>query len=167
MVLSSLYTENAPEAVLHLTQICSNPIHVADALIGVIALRLARKLCQHCREPYHPTREEFDDMVNEYGREPFAASGIQYDAELTLYQPMGCNRCFNTGYAGRVGIHELMVATPRIKSLIREFLTGEMIFERAVNDGMLTLMQDGILKVIQGLTDMSEIRKVCRGSNLT
>jgi type II secretory ATPase GspE/PulE/Tfp pilus assembly ATPase PilB-like protein len=166
-VLSSLYTGSAPETVLHLTNIGLDPIHVSDALIGVIALRLARKLCHHCREPYHPSREEFDEMVNEYGREQFSATGIQYDDELTLYQPIGCDRCFNTGYLGRIGIHELMVATPQIKSLIRDFLTTEMIFEQAAKDGMLTLMQDGILKVFQGLTDMSEIRNVCMDSNLS
>lgn len=161
MVLSSLYTGSAAETALRLTNIGLDPIHVADALHGIIALRLARKLCHHCREPYHPTKEEFDEMVKEYGKQQFAATGIQYDAELTLYQPIGCDRCFNTGYLGRVGIHEVMVATPQIKSLIREFLTTEMILKQAVEDGMLTLLQDGILKVFQGLTDISEIRNVC------
>jgi type II secretory ATPase GspE/PulE/Tfp pilus assembly ATPase PilB-like protein len=166
-ILSSLYTSSAPETVLHLTNMGLDPVHVSDALLGVIALRLARKLCQHCREPYHPTREEFDEMVNEYGREQFGATGIQYDDELTLYEPIGCDRCFNTGYLGRISIHELMKATPQIKSLIRDFLTFEMILEQAVEDGMLTLMQDGILKLFQGLTDMSEIKNVCKDSNLS
>jgi type II secretory ATPase GspE/PulE/Tfp pilus assembly ATPase PilB-like protein len=163
MVLSSLYTGRAPETILRLIDIGLDPTHVSDALRGVIAMRLARKLCHLCREPYHPSREEFDEMVNDYGREQFTATGIEYDDKLTLFRPIGCDRCFNIGYIGRIGIHELLEITPEIKSMINEHVPTEWIFEQAVRDGMSTLMQDGILKVFQGITDLDEVRRVCMG----
>ena len=100
-------------------------------------------------------------MVAEYGKKYFAASGIEYDADMMLYQGGGCENCSGTGYRGRMGIHELMEGTPKIKLMIKKQANTEQIFEQAMKEGMSTLKQDGIMKMFQGQTDMAEVRRVC------
>ena len=125
------------------------------------AQRLTRRLCKNCRKEYHPSTEEFEEIVAEYGREKFKATNIEYTPELTLYRPVGCETCSGTGYKGRMGIHELMEGTPEIKRLIKKQASSEDLFTQAEKDGMTTLKQDGIQKVFQGLTDINEVRRVC------
>ena len=88
------------------------------------------------------------------------ATGIAYDPDRTLYRTVGCDTCSGTGYSGRMAIHELMEGTADIKLMIKNQANTEKIFRQAAKDGMTTLKQDGILKVLQGLTDMAEIRRV-------
>lgn len=161
LVFSTLHTNSAPETVTRLLDMGLNAINFSDAFLGVLAQRLARKLCLNCRREYHPSEEEFQEIVSEYGREKFEVAGIGYTPELKLYRPGGCEKCSGTGYKGRMGIHELIEGTPRIKRLIKKQATTEEIFQQAAKDGTATLKQDGIHKVLLGLTDINEIRRVC------
>jgi len=160
LVFSTLHTNSAPETVTRLLDMGLNALNFSDAFLGVMAQRLVRRLCTKCREEYHPTEEEFGDIVNYFGKEHFERTGIEYTSDLTLYRTRGCEACSN-GYKDRLGIHELMDGTPEIKRMIKRAETTELLFEQAVKDGMNTLKQDGILKVFQGLTDISEVRRVC------
>ncbi len=161
LVFSTLHTNSAPETITRLLDMGINPLNFADSLLGVLAQRLVRRLCKDCREPYHPDEEEFKSLVMEYGKEFFKNTGITYSKELVLYRPKGCNKCMNTGYRGRMGIHELMEGTATIKRLIKKEAETETIRDAALKEGMTTLKQDGILKVLSGETDMDEVRRVC------
>ncbi|MBW1701500.1 MAG: type II/IV secretion system protein [Deltaproteobacteria bacterium] len=162
LVFSTLHTNSAPETVIRLLDMGLNPLNFSDAFLGVLAQRLVRRVCKKCREEYHPSREEFDEIVSDYGSDHFAATGIEYSSDLTLYRPgRGCETCSGTGYKGRLGIHELMEGTDEIKRMIKKQASSEMLFKQTVEEGMTTLKQDGIMKVFQGLTDVSEVRRVC------
>lgn len=162
LVFSTLHTNSAPETVIRLLDMGLNPLNFSDAFLGVLAQRLVRRVCKKCREEYHPSIEEFDEIVSDYGSDHFAATGIEYSRDLTLYRPgRGCATCSGTGYKGRLGIHELMEGTDEIKRMIKKQASSEMLFEQAVEEEMTTLKQDGIMKVFQGLTDISEVRRVC------
>ena len=109
-----------------------------------------------------PTEEEYDELVREYGEEDFKKNlDLPYSDELTLYKPEGCDICNNTGYRGRMAIHELLVGTDEMKKLIQVQSTMEDLREQAVIDGMTTLKQDGIQKVFGGGCDLLQVRKVC------
>lgn len=161
LVLSTLHTNSAPETVTRLLDMGLNPLNFSDALLGVLAQRLVRRLCPNCRQKYHPSQEEFEDIETAYGREAFADLGIEYTSDLILYQRSGCDACSGTGYKGRMGIHELLEGTPAIKKLIKKEAPTDDIFAQAVKEGMTTLKQDGIIKVLSGLTDMAEVQRVC------
>ncbi len=161
LVFSTLHTNNAPETITRLLDMGLNPLNFSDAFLCVLAQRLVRKLCTKCRQAYHPSLDEFDDLVAEYGAERFKNSGIKYSPDLTLYRAAGCDECSGSGYKGRMGIHELMEGTPRIKKMIKKQASSEELFLQAANEGMDTLKQDGIMKVFSGLTDFTEIRRVC------
>jgi type II secretory ATPase GspE/PulE/Tfp pilus assembly ATPase PilB-like protein len=128
-----------------------------------MAQRLVRRLCPKCRKEYHPTKEEFEDIIFDFGEEQFKKTGIEYTSDFTLHKPGGCDMCSGTGYKGRLGIHELMEGTPDIKRMIKKQSNSEELFLQAMDDGMTTLRQDGILKAVNGLTDISEVRRVCVG----
>ena len=161
LVFSTLHTNSAPETVTRLLDMGLNPLNFSDAFLGVLAQRLSRTLCAECREEYPLTRDEFEMIAAEYGEDHFCKTGIEYDPDMSIYRHVGCDACSNTGYRGRMGIHELMDGTPAIKLMIKNQATTEDIFKQAMEDGMTTLKQDGILKVFQGLTDMEELRRVC------
>jgi type II secretory ATPase GspE/PulE/Tfp pilus assembly ATPase PilB-like protein len=161
LVFSTLHTNSAPETITRLLDMGLNPLNFSDAFLGVMAQRLTRRLCTNCREEYPVTEDDFEVLISEYGKKHFAASGIEYDSDMTLYKARGCESCSGTGYRGRMGIHELMEGTPQIKLMIKKQANTEQIFERAMDDGMSTLKQDGIMKVFQGQTDMAEVRRVC------
>ena len=161
LVFSTLHTNSAPETITRLLDMGLNPLNFSDAFLGVLAQRLVRRLCKKCRKAYNPSKEDFQDIVDDYGIEYFETTGIEYSSDLTLYKPAGCDACSGTGYKGRLGIHELMEGTAEIKKLIKKQATTDIIFKQAMEQGMTTLKQDGILKVFQGITDISEIRRVC------
>jgi type II secretory ATPase GspE/PulE/Tfp pilus assembly ATPase PilB-like protein len=163
LVLSTLHTNSAPETITRLLDMGLNPLNFSDAFLGVMAQRLVRRLCPKCRKEYHPTKEEFEDLVLDYGEEQFKKTGIEYTGDFKLFKPSGCDACSGTGYKGRLGIHELMEGTPGIKRMIKKQANSEELFSQAMDDGMMTLRQDGILKAIDGLTDISEVRRVCVG----
>ena len=125
-----------------------------------IQQRLAAALCDHCRKMYKPQDAELDELIEEYGREAFAGTGISRES-IVLAKPVGCNHCHGTGYRGRLGIHELLDCGDAMKSLIRKKGETDSVRELSVAQGMTSLKQDGILKVMQGLTEIHEIRRVC------
>ncbi|MCK9229108.1 MAG: Flp pilus assembly complex ATPase component TadA [Syntrophales bacterium] len=161
LVFSTLHTNSAPETVVRLLDMGIDPLNFADSLLGILAQRLVRTLCKACREPYHPTREECDELAENYGEELFAMLNVPHGDDLTLNRAKGCTVCDGTGYRGRMGIHELLVATPEIKDIIQKQGTAENIRTKAVEQGMRTLLQDGIEKVLRGVTDFIQVRRVC------
>jgi type II secretory ATPase GspE/PulE/Tfp pilus assembly ATPase PilB-like protein len=160
LVFSTLHTNSATETVTRLLDMGMDPFNFADALLGVLAQRLVRTLCNDCKEKYHPTREEFDALARAYEGD-FDALGYPYNDDFFLYKPKGCNKCGNIGYRGRTGIHELLVGTDELKSLIQGRAKMEELRAQALKDGMTTLMQDGIRKTLLGETDLIQVRKVC------
>lgn len=161
LVLSTLHTNSAPETITRLLDMGLNPLNFSDAFLGVLAQRLVRRLCKKCREKYHPTVEEFNDIVNLYGKEYFSKTGITYSEDLSIYRAIGCDDCSGTGYRGRLAIHELMDGTKEIKHMIKKQSNTAEFFVKASEEGMTTLVQDGILKAFEGLTDVTEVRRVC------
>jgi type II secretory ATPase GspE/PulE/Tfp pilus assembly ATPase PilB-like protein len=161
LVLSTLHTNSAPETITRLLDMDIDPFNFADALLGIMAQRLARTLCKDCKEEYHPTQEEFAELMQDYGLEHWDTLGIKYSPGFRLYRPKGCARCGNTGYKGRMGIHELLVGTDEMKRKIQRRETIEELRKQAMHDGMTTLLQDGIQKVVQGHTDFKQVRAVC------
>ena len=161
LVFSTLHTNSAPETITRLLDMGLNPLNFSDAFLGVLAQRLTRKLCPKCRQEYPVSMDEFETLISDYGKNYFDKTGIEYDTEMVLHQANGCEKCSSTGYRGRMGIHELMEGTPEVKLMIKNQASTETILEQAMKEGMSTLKQDGILKVIQGITDMAEVRRVC------
>jgi type II secretory ATPase GspE/PulE/Tfp pilus assembly ATPase PilB-like protein len=160
LVFSTLHTNSAPETITRLLDMGMDPFNFADALLGVLAQRLVRTLCNVCKEKYHPDRDEFDAVVRAYEGN-FDALGFEYNKDFFLYRPKGCPLCSNSGYRGRTGIHELIVGTDDLKSLVQSRAKMEELRAQAIKDGMTTLMQDGIRKVCLGLTDLIQVRRVC------
>ncbi|MFO7709515.1 MAG: ATPase, T2SS/T4P/T4SS family [Desulfobacterales bacterium] len=161
LVFSTLHTNSAPETVTRLLDMGLNALNFSDAFLGVLAQRLTRRLCGNCRKEYTLSRDEFEELQADYGQQWFPATGIDYSENIKLFKPVGCESCSGTGYRGRMGIHELMEGTPEIKLMIKKQANTEEMFKVAMQQGMSTLKQDGIMKVFQGITDISEVRRVC------
>jgi len=161
LVFSTLHTNSAPETLTRLLGMGMDPFNFADALIGVLAQRLGRRLCSNCKEQYEPEKEEMDALIEEYGENPVYP--LTYDSfkDATLFKAVGCKKCENKGYKGRLGIHELLINNDEIRKLIQEKSPVFEIFNAAKRNGMMTLKQDGIQKVLKGYTDIYQIRAVC------
>ena len=180
LVFATLHTNSAPESVIRLLDMGMDPFNFSDALLGVLAQRLAKRLC-HCKQAYVASEHEINALLAEYCEElkniarykenPDAAIAeiraqwlAQYggdDGRITLYKPIGCDDCAGTGFSGRVALHELMTATDALKKDIQERARVADMLVTALNDGMRTLKQDGIEKVLQGITDIHQVRVVC------
>jgi type II secretory ATPase GspE/PulE/Tfp pilus assembly ATPase PilB-like protein len=161
LVFSTLHTNSAPETVTRLLDMGLNPLNFSDAFVGVLAQRLVRKLCQECRETYHPSAEEVEEIILDYGKNHFEAAQIKLTKSTTLYRAIGCEACSGSGYKGRVGIFELMEGSAEIKRMVKKQASTELLLEQAMTEGMTTLKQDAVMKVLQGVTDISEVRRVC------
>ncbi|MBN1381742.1 MAG: GspE/PulE family protein [Deltaproteobacteria bacterium] len=161
LVFSTLHTNSAPETIVRLLDMGIDPLNFADALLAILAQRLVRTLCKNCKETYHPTIEEYNEIAESYGRESFEKLDIPYNDDLKLYRPKGCSACDKTGYKGRMGVHELLVGTDEIKRLIQKHATVEEMRNVAIAEGMTTLLQDGIMKCFDGYTDFRQVRRVC------
>jgi type II secretory ATPase GspE/PulE/Tfp pilus assembly ATPase PilB-like protein len=163
LVLSTLHTNTAPETVVRLIEMGMDPFNFADALLGIIAQRLARRLCEKCKEPYHPDQQTYDELVRIYDAQWFRQHGeTSYSPDLRLMRKVGCDICNGSGYKGRVAIHEILLATDEIKKAIRRKAAADELKIMAIKDGMRTLIMDGIRKVFLGITDIEEILQVCR-----
>ncbi|MBT4819329.1 MAG: type II/IV secretion system protein, partial [Lentisphaerae bacterium] len=156
LVLSTLHTNSAAETLTRLVDIGIDAISFSDALIGVLAQRLVRRLCSSCRERYTPTPDELDVFVTAYGEEHFDELGISRDS-VELYRAVGCGECRGTGYSGRLGIHELLVGSTAIKEMVIQGAPASDLREAAISEGMRTLRQDGLAKVLKGDTDLHQI----------
>ncbi len=159
LVFSTLHTNSAAETVTRLLDLGIDPVSFSDALRGVLAQRLVRTLCADCKEAYTPDAEAWKLIRRYYGEERFAELGVD-PASHRLYRARGCARCNGTGYRGRTGIHELLVSSPAMRDLIYRKATAAEIERLAMEEGMRTLMQDGIAKMLQGQTDLEQVRKV-------
>ncbi len=160
LVFSTLHTNSAPETIIRLLEMGLDPYSFSDSLVCVLAQRLARRLCLDCRDSFHPSEAEYEELVDEYGRTEFANTGLGY-ADIGMFRAVGCERCSHTGYRGRLGIHEVLECTNAVKSLIKRRADTDLVRDQASRDGMTTLKQDGIRKVLLGLTDIHEVRRVC------
>ena len=158
LVLSTLHTNSAVETVVRLLDLGINPFNFADALLGVLAQRLVKRLCPDCRRPHRPTRRDWDEMAEAFGAEELEAHGYRWSESLELYESRGCDRCDGKGYRGRIAIHELLLGTDAIKRRIQKGARVPKILARAKQEGMTTLVQDGILKVLQGVTDYRQVK---------
>jgi len=162
LVFSTLHTNSAPESITRLLDMGMDPFNFADAILCILAQRLVRTLCKSCKQSYHPSQQEYDEIVREYGNESFEKNlNIPNNDDLMFYKPGGCDACNNTGYRGRMGLHELLMGTDEMKRLIQSMGKMEELREQAIKDGMTTLKQDGIEKVFKGNTDFMQVRKVC------
>jgi len=179
LVFSTLHTNSAPESITRLLDMGMDPFNFADALLGILAQRLAKKLCD-CKESYVPDAEELRLFVAEYADELRHSAAWKTDSEgetrrlieswhkaydqdgqLRFYRHVGCDKCNKTGYKGRIGLHELLIASDDIKKLIQERARVAEIFAAAVEGGMRTLKMDGMEKIMLGLTDIKMVRQVC------
>jgi type II secretory ATPase GspE/PulE/Tfp pilus assembly ATPase PilB-like protein len=136
-----------------------DPFNFADALLGIMAQRLIRTFCKECKEGYSPDKAEYDDLAETYGNEFWPELNAPF-GQLQLFRPKGCTKC-SGGYKGRLGIHELLVATDEMKRLIQKKASVETMRGQALKDGMRTLLQDGLAKAVRGLTDAKQVRAVC------
>jgi len=171
LVLSTLHTNSAPECIVRLLDLGMDPFNFADALLGILAQRLTRRLCPACKEAYIPTSANFDELLREYCVETsLDAAKVMNgwrerytgrDGKITLYRARGCDRCDRTGYQGRMGLYELLVGDATVKRLVQSRAPVVDVKSAAVAAGMRTLKQDGIDKILQGLTDMVQVRAVC------
>jgi type II secretory ATPase GspE/PulE/Tfp pilus assembly ATPase PilB-like protein len=180
LVFATLHTNSAPESVVRLLDMGMDPFNFADALLGILAQRLTKRLCE-CKQPYQASLDEMQLLVQEYSeelkntaawqRDPQASEQAVLDGwqqayadgqrQFTLYRPCGCDKCNGTGYKGRLGLHELMLGSDAVKKNIQERARVADIVATALDEGMRTLKQDGIEKVLLGLTDMHQVRAVC------
>ena len=171
LVLSTLHTNSAAESIVRLLDLGMDPFNFADALLGVLAERLARRLCPHCKSGYTPTAAELEELALQYCNETAADTSKQLkawskshggaDGKITLFRASGCEHCDKTGYQGRVGIYELLVSDSATKRLLQTKAPVAEVKRAALAAGMLTLRQDGIEKVLQGVTDLQQISAVC------
>ena len=178
-VFSTLHTNSAPESITRLLDMGMDPFNFADALLGILAQRLAKKLCD-CKQAYTPDAPEIKAFVREYAEELRHTDAWKADpggeaqrllddwrrqfgqqGQFMLYRAVGCDKCGQSGYKGRIGLHELMVADDELKKLIQERARVAELFSSAVNSGMRTLKMDGMEKVLMGLTDLKMVRSVC------
>jgi type II secretory ATPase GspE/PulE/Tfp pilus assembly ATPase PilB-like protein len=161
LVFTTLHTNSAVETVTRLLEMGMDPFNFADALLGVLAQRLCKTICKDCKETYQPTREEFDELAHGYGgSEVFERLGRPYGQDFVLYRGKGCDACKGTGYKGRTGLHELLIGTDRIKRMIQKRATAEELLKIGQQDGMTTLVQDGVEKILQGWTDFKQVKAV-------
>jgi type II secretory ATPase GspE/PulE/Tfp pilus assembly ATPase PilB-like protein len=172
LVLSTLHTNSAPETVTRLLDMGMDPFNFADSLLGVLAQRLVRRLCTHCISSRPLTPEEIDELVSDYlnayavkaspsDREGVVASWERRharDGRLMSFSSAGCKQCKDTGFRGRVGIHELMLMSKGLRRLVQGGARAEEIQQAALREGMRTLRQDGIAKVLSGQTTIDEVR---------
>jgi hemerythrin-like metal-binding protein len=171
LVFSTLHTNSAAESVVRLLDLGMDRFSFSDALLGILAQRLIKRLCEHCKAAYVPARDEIAGLLLEYCADtPLKPADVmrlwrtahgQGDDEFTLYKPAGCTLCHQTGYTQRVALRELLTASLRITRLIQTAATVEELRNAAIEEGMRTLKQDGIEKVLQGQTDIHQVRAVC------
>jgi type II secretory ATPase GspE/PulE/Tfp pilus assembly ATPase PilB-like protein len=161
LVLSTLHTNNAPETIVRLLDLGLDPFAFSDSLQCILSQRLVRTLCSVCREAYHPDRREFDHLAGHYGENFDSDTGISYTPDLTLYRAKGCRDCNRTGYRGRQAIFELLISSDEIKQLIVGRQAAASLRRTAMAGGMKTLLQNGIMKVARGETDLAEVLRVC------
>src|SRR5438477_1169218 len=180
LVFATLHTNSAPESITRLLDMGMDPFNFSDALLGVLAQRLAKRLCS-CKQAYVPEPAELTSFLREYCEElmntprfradPKGAMQAVYKewvrtygsdrGQLTFYKPVGCDKCGGSGFKGRCGLHELLIATDKLKKLVQEHARVAEMLAQCLDDGMRTLKQDGMETCLTGITHMKEVRAVC------
>jgi type II secretory ATPase GspE/PulE/Tfp pilus assembly ATPase PilB-like protein len=180
LVFATLHTNSAPESIIRLLDMGMDPFNFSDALLGILAQRLAKRLCS-CKQPYAPEPAELTAFLREYCEELMHTPRFKADpkgsmeavykdwvrtygndrGQLSFYKPVGCDKCGGSGFKGRCGLHELLIATDRLKKLIQEHARVAEMLAQCLEDGMRTLKQDGLEKCLTGVTHIKEVRAVC------
>lgn len=149
LVLSTLHTTTAPGSVVRLINMGCEPFLISASLIAIMSQRLVRKLCPKCKESYRPN----DSIINKL-------CGARRIKEISFYRPKGCQNCMNTGYLGRLGICEILIMTPPIRNIVLKQYRESDLKKLAITEGMRTLREDGMLKVMNGVTSLEEVLRV-------
>jgi type II secretory ATPase GspE/PulE/Tfp pilus assembly ATPase PilB-like protein len=180
LVFATLHTNSAPESITRLLDMGMDPFNFSDALLGILAQRLAKRLCS-CKQTYTPESAELTSFLREYCDELMATSRFKADpkgameavyrdwvknygndkGQLTFYKSVGCDKCGGSGFKGRCGLHELLIASDRLKKAIQEHARVAEMLAICLEEGMRTLKQDGMEKCLMGVTHMKEVRAVC------
>ncbi|HEY5899830.1 MAG TPA: GspE/PulE family protein [Burkholderiales bacterium] len=180
LVFATLHTNSATESIIRLLDMGMDPFNFADALLGILAQRLAKRMCS-CKQPYTPEGAELTSFLREYCEELMNTARFKADpkgsmeavykdwvkqygndkGQLTFYKPVGCDKCGGSGFKGRCGLHELLIATDKLKKLIQEHARVAEMLAQCLEDGMRTLKQDGMEKCLSGVTHIKEVRSVC------
>ena len=160
LVLSTLHTNSAVETVTRLLDMGCDPFSFADAMLGVLAQRLARRICKDCKEQYVGTAEEYEELRAGYGPEYWDKLNIKQGDSFRLARGKGCEACNRSGFKGRIALHELLIGTDHMKRMIQQKSRTEDMLKAAIDEGMTTLLQDGIQKVLQGHTMYKEVKAV-------
>ncbi len=171
LVMSTLHTNSAPETITRLLDMGMDPFNFADSLLAVLAQRLVRKLCSHCKESGELSGVQADELLSDYlhvfkadarpdGAKLYAQWLETYgkNGKLQRYHCKGCAKCDNTGFKGRAGLHELLTVSKNMRRMIQTGARAEEIAQAALEEGMRTLRQDGIEKVLSGVTTIEEVR---------
>ncbi len=159
VVLSTLHTNDAAGAIPRLLDLGVKAVTLAPALNALIAQRLLRKICRHCKEIYHPNLKELERVRLVLGQIPQSA-GVKIPQQLVFYHAPGCRECHNLGYRGRIGIYEVFAVDEAMQKMIYNLASTADIKKAAISKGMLTMQQDGVLKAAAGLTDLAEVWRV-------
>ena len=180
LVFATLHTNSAPESITRLLDMGMDPFNFSDALLGILAQRLSKRLCG-CKQTYTPEAAELTSFLREYCEELMNTPRFKADpkgameavyrewvkvygndkGQLTFYKPVGCDRCGGSGFKGRCGLHELLIASDRLKKAIQEHARVAEVLAIALEEGMRTLKQDGMEKCLAGITHIKEVRAVC------
>jgi type II secretory ATPase GspE/PulE/Tfp pilus assembly ATPase PilB-like protein len=180
LVFATLHTNSAPESIIRLLDMGMDPFNFSDALLGILAQRLAKRMCS-CKQAYTPDPAELTSFLKEYCEELMSTGRFKADpkgsmeavykewvkhygndkGQLTFYKPVGCDKCGGSGFKGRCGLHELLIATDKLKKLIQEHARVAEMLAQCLEDGMRTLKQDGMEKCLTGVTHIKEVRSVC------
>jgi type II secretory ATPase GspE/PulE/Tfp pilus assembly ATPase PilB-like protein len=180
LVFATLHTNSAPESIIRLLDMGMDPFNFSDALLGILAQRLGKRMCS-CKQPYIPEPAELTSFLREYCEELMNTARFRADpkgameavykdwvklygndkGQLQLYKPVGCDKCGGSGFKGRCGLHELLIATDKLKKLIQEHSRVAEMLAQCLEDGMRTLKQDGMEKCLTGVTHIKEVRAVC------
>jgi type II secretory ATPase GspE/PulE/Tfp pilus assembly ATPase PilB-like protein len=160
LVFSTLHTNSAPETITRLLDLGLDPYAFGDSLLAILAQRLCRRLCKECKGPHPNAAEEFKKLRAEYGDDKrFDALGLTPE-NTKILAPVGCPKCNGTGYKGRLGLHELLVSDDDIRLMVFRKAKSIEVRDEAVKKGMILLKQDGVRKVLNGLTDLKEVLSV-------
>jgi type II secretory ATPase GspE/PulE/Tfp pilus assembly ATPase PilB-like protein len=180
LVFATLHTNSAPESIIRLLDMGMDPFNFSDALLGILAQRLARRMCS-CKQAYSPDAAELTSFLREYCDELMNTARFKADpkgsmeavykewvklygndkGQLQFYKTVGCDKCGGSGMKGRCGLHELLIATDKLKKLIQEHARVADMLAQCLEDGMRTLKQDGMEKCLTGVTNIKEVRSVC------
>ena len=160
LVLSTLHTNNAAGAIPRLLHLKVNPALISPSINLIIAQRLVRKLCPHCKEEYTPAEETINKIKEIISSIP-RNNSIEVPKEIkTIYRSKGCSKCNFIGYSGRIGIYEMFSITPSIEKIILKDTSSSDIMAAIREDGMISMKEDGILKALESETSLEEIRRI-------